>query len=145
MNSISFMQAFRRTGSMFSIALALGVLIVSGCEPGQGGADAPAVAPREPAEIGAAVPAGALSEEMLGEPVQVTGEVVQQCPASGCWFKVKAEGGETFIDLVPSDIRLSENHVGQQARVTGKVIKRGSELAVEATEVEFEPPGGELP
>ena len=85
------------------------------------------------------IPAGLLSEEMVGQTVSVTGEVVEQCPASGCWFKVKTESGETFVDLIPSPVRLSKNRAGQEARVTGEVVRRGSDLAIEAQQVEFGP------
>jgi hypothetical protein len=133
---------------MLVIALFSGALILTGCESGQSGTGGPTAVTPKKESIEADAPslsAGALSEEMLGQPVQVTGEVVQQCPASGCWFKVKTDSGETFIDLNPSDIRLSDNHVGERARITGKLIKRGSEFAVEATEVEFGRSGGDSP
>lgn len=136
------------------IALVPGLLIFSGCEPGTGRGSterttdaSPAVASKKTSiEISDAdTPAGELSEEMIGESVSVVGEVVQQCPASGCWFMVESESGDTFINLLTSDIRLSKDHVGQRARISGKVIKRGSELAVEASEVEFAPSGAGSP
>jgi len=90
------------------------------------------------------VPAGALEESMVGNTVRLTGEVVEQCPASGCWMKMKDGDGETFVDLLPSPVRLSENRVGQQAEITGEVVRRGSELAIKAQHVEFGPDAREV-
>lgn len=83
------------------------------------------------------VPAGALSEEMLGQRITVTGKVVEQCPAAGCWLRVETNNGATFVDLLSSPVRLSQNHVGEQAEITGEVIRRGSDFAVQAQRVEF--------
>lgn len=143
-----FLRGGYRTRGVALLALVSGLLIFSGCERAERTADAPPAAVTETTSIevrDADTPAGELSEAMAGEPVSVVGEVVQQCPASGCWFKVESESGETFINLLQSDIRLSKDHVGQRARIKGKVIKQGSDLAVEATEVEFAPSGTDAP
>lgn len=150
MGRMQFFQASWRTGGVLLLSTAPGLLIFSGCESRTGrgspdlSADAPAAVATEKASIemrDADTPAGGLADEMTGEAVSVVGEVVQQCPASGCWFMVESESGETFINLIPSGIRLSKDHVGQRARISGKVVQRGSELAVEASEVEFAPSG----
>lgn len=145
---------FCRTGGLRLLAVVLGLWIFSGCErrTGRGSAERateapPAVATEKPSieATDADTLAGGLSEEMAGAEVSVVGEVVQQCPASGCWFMVESESGDTFINLIPSGIRLSKDHVGQRARIRGNVIKRGSALAVEATDVEFAPSGTDSP
>ncbi|MCI0462005.1 MAG: hypothetical protein L0Z62_34065 [Gemmataceae bacterium] len=82
---------------------------------------------------------GCLSEEKVGETVAVAGNVVQQCPASGCWFRLKDDAGEVFVDLAPAKLRLTEDRVGQQAQVYGHVVKSGGGLRLEARYVEFAP------
>ncbi len=143
-----FWKAFYRTRGAAPVVLVSGLLIFSGCKPAERTTEAPADNVTEKASIEFSdgdTPAGELSEEMTGETVSLVGEVVQQCPASGCWFRVKSESDETFINLVRSDIRLSRDRIGQRARIKGKVTKWGSELAVEATDVEFAPSGTESP
>lgn len=149
-----FMGAFCRGGGWVLLALLPGLLLLSGCEAGgdRGSAEPATEAPPAIATEKTTIAvtdadrlAGELSEEVTGETVSVVGQVVQQCPASGCWFIVESESGETFINLIPSGIRLSKDRVGQRARVSGKVVERGSELAVEAREVEFAPSGAGLP
>lgn len=81
----------------------------------------------------------ALTEAMVGRSVAVQGEIVKQCPASGCWFQVQDETGEMFVDLNASEIRLTESVVGQQAEVSGRLVKLGGELQLEAEHVEFAP------
>jgi len=81
---------------------------------------------------------GSLSAESIGDVVTVAGEIVQQCPASGCWFQIKDESGQAFIDLIPSGLRLTEKRVGQKAQITGQVVKRGGDWALQAQDVQFE-------
>ena len=81
----------------------------------------------------------ALTDALVGESVVIQGEIVRQCPASGCWFQVKDETGKLFVDLNASEIRLTEPVVGQQAEVSGRLVKLGGELQLEAKHVEFAP------
>jgi hypothetical protein len=71
--------------------------------------------------------------------VAVEGEIVQQCPATGCWFRVKDDVGDAFVDLNPAKLRLQEKRVGQHAKVTGRVVKLGGQFRLEAQHVEFTP------
>lgn len=79
----------------------------------------------------------ALTADKLGQTVAVEGEIVQQCPASGCWFRVKDDAGEVFVDLAPAKLRLTKDRVGQHARVTGRVVKLGGQYRLEAQHVIF--------
>ena len=81
----------------------------------------------------------ALTEALVGKSVVIQGEIVRQCPASGCWFQVKDETGELFVDLNASEIRLTDPVVGQQAEVSGRLVKLGGELQLEAKHVDFAP------
>ncbi|MBI2826041.1 MAG: hypothetical protein HYX69_15255 [Planctomycetia bacterium] len=81
--------------------------------------------------------AGCMSDEKLGETVAIEGEVVQQCPATGCWFRMKDDAGEVFVDLAPAKLRLTEAREGQHAKVSGRVMKQSGQFRLEAQHVEF--------
>lgn len=83
------------------------------------------------------VTAEEISEDLLGQTIVIQGEVTQQCPAAGCWFRLKDPTGEVFVDLNSTDIRVRQDRVGDRAQLTGKVLKRGGELQVEAKTVQF--------
>lgn len=117
------------------------VIFLAGCNRGDDkrGSDASA-----PASLGEPVKgeaptvcAACLKEDKLGETVAIEGEIIQQCPASGCWFRLKDEAGEAFVDLAPAKLSLTEKREGQQAKVTGRVAKRGAQFRLEAQYVEF--------
>lgn len=133
---------FRTAATALFLGAVPAALFLGGCDSSVRPREVtpPATAEKTAAETDVpSIAAGSLSQEMVGQTVNVTGEVVEQCPASGCWLKLKAADGETFVDLIPSPVRLSENRVGQPARVTGEVVKRGSELAIKAQQAEFGP------
>ena len=75
----------------------------------------------------------------------IEGDIIQQCPASGCWFRMKDDAGEVFVELAPSKLRLTENREGQHAKVTGHVVKRGAQFRLEAQYVEFKPAKKDAP
>lgn len=148
-NEETGMRPFR---ARCSVLPALGVALLSaavfclaGCNRGadQGAGGSSAAAPSSLGEpVKGDVPtgcAGCLTEEKLGQTVAVEGEVVQQCPASGCWFRLKDDAGEAFVDLAPAKLRIQENRVGQHAKVTGRVVKQGGQFRLEAQHVEFTP------
>lgn len=116
-------------------------LFLAGCNRDDGNAGANASAPAtlgEPVE--GEVPtvcANCLTEEKLGETVAVEGEIIQQCPASGCWFRVKDDAGVAFVDLAPAKLRLTEKREGRHARVTGRVAKQGAQFRLEARHIQF--------
>lgn len=80
-----------------------------------------------------------MTNDKVGETLAIEGKIVQQCPASGCWFRMKDDGGEVFVDLAPAKLRLTEKREGQQAKVTGRVVKHGGQFRLEAQHVEFKP------
>ncbi len=142
------MKKSSRTTSLVQAATAVflpvalpAAMFLSGCDSNTGPQRVTRDTPAEKAAVEAdipSIPAGSLEESMVGSTVHLTGEVVEQCPASGCWMKMKGGSGETFVDLLPSPVRLSENRVGQNAQITGEVVRRGSDLAIKAQQVEFE-------
>lgn len=123
--------------------LVVGSLCLAGCDsaenasnsvggPGAGIGQAPA---QEVTEVAV----GELSEEMMGQSVEVEGTVTKQCPAVGCWLMVEDGSGEVFVDLNPSDLRLKKNREGERAEVIGRVAKQGGRLRLEAQSVRFGP------
>lgn len=83
------------------------------------------------------VDTGSLSEDKIGTSLAVEGKIVQQCPSTGCWFRMKDDAGEVFVDLAPAKLRLTDKRVGQQAKVTGRLVKQGGQLRLEARHVEL--------
>jgi hypothetical protein len=137
-----------RTATMWTIGTSLLVaaaFAATGCnaEP-RDGASGPAATGRaaasEPApEKVPTVCTGCVTEERLGQTVAVEAGVSQQCPASGCWLRLKDNAGEVMVDLAPKKLILTEQRVGERAKVTGKVVKKGGRIWLEAEKVEFSP------
>ena len=140
-----------RTRNMWTVATGLllaAVVAATGCtaEPRESGAPPNDRSAEEPAP--AKVPTvctGCITEERLGQTVAVEAAVAQQCPARGCWFRMKDDSGEVMVDLAPQRLELSENRVGQKATVTGTVVKKGGKFWLEAKKVEFTPAGKDTP
>lgn len=126
---------------VLSPAIALGVV---GCGSSDRSSGSPASTLGEPpaGEV-PTVTAGSLSDDIVGETVQIEGEVVKQCPAVGCWFIVKDQTGEVFVDLNPAELRLKAQREGQHAQVTGRVAKQAGQFRLEARSVRFD--SGEKP
>lgn len=127
------------------ILIVISSLGIMGCDSGT---NTPQLTTRlgdPPANDVPQVSAEAVSAETVGETVRVKGEVVQQCPATGCWLILKDETGQAFVDLNPAGLRLTETHKGEQAQVVGRVAKKGSQYRLEAQSVEFgsDEPGNE--
>jgi len=131
--------------------LSVTVFLLAGCnrDADQGAGGSSAATPSSLGEpVKGDVPtvcAGCLTEEKLGQTVAVEGEVIQQCPASGCWFRMKDDVGVVFVDLAPAKLRLTEKHEGQHAKVTGRVAKQGGQFRLEAQHVEFTPATKDAP
>lgn len=140
-----------RTRTMWTAAT--GCLFVTiavvGCDPGPSGGAAAATdrtAAQDPAsEKVPAVCTGCVTEERLGQTVAVKAVVAHQCPARGCWFRMKDDAGEVMVDLGPGKLELAEDRVGQTANVTGKVVRKGGKLWLEARKVEFGAAGKDTP
>lgn len=127
-----------------SVALvASAVLGVAGCQsqnesPSKGqseSADTPVTTQVVPA--GSEKSISSLTEIQIDETVAVRGGIVQQCPAVGCWIRIKDDTGELFVDLKPGSLELNEKRVGQQVRVSGRLVKHGGQLQLEAGHMEF--------
>lgn len=124
------------------VIAALAVTGLAGCNAEKRGGDSTSAAP---SAIGTPVSGDVplvctqclKDEQYLGQTVTIEGEVIQQCPAAGCWFRIKDDIGEGFIDLSASNLTVQGERVGQHAKVTGKVVKKGGQMRIEAEHVEF--------
>lgn len=123
--------------------LSAAALGLAGCNRGadQGAGGSSAAAPSTLGEpVKGDVPTvctSCLSEDKLGQTVAVEGEVIQQCPASGCWFRLKDDAGVAFVDLAPAKLSVQGQRVGQHAKVTGRVVRAGGQFRLQAQHVEF--------
>lgn len=155
MNEETGMRPFRAThralpavGLAILSAVAVGLAGCNrGAEPGAGGSWAAA-----PSTIGEpatgdvmTVCTSCLAKDKLGQTVAVEGEVIQQCPASGCWFRLKDEAGVAFVDLAPAKLSVQGERVGQHAKVTGRVARVGGQFRLQAQHVEFKPAQPDAP
>lgn len=140
------MRRFPRPYFLPALGLAFAVAGLAGCNAQKGGGDGD-TGSGPPATIGAPV-SGEVplvctqclkDEKYVGQTVTIEGEVIQQCPAAGCWFRIKDDIGEGFIDLSPANLTVQGERVGQHAKVTGKVVKKGGQMRIEAEHVEFSP------
>lgn len=127
----------RHASILLTVSLfALGVALLNGCSPPErDSAKRPSeeVEYNEPPE-----PYDTLSADKVGQSVSVEGKVLQQCPSSGCWLIMETNNKPMFVDLSRSSTRLSNSRVGERVRVEGEVKPRGSQLAIEASRIEFE-------
>ncbi len=82
---------------------------------------------------------GCVTEARLGQTVKLNATVADQCRGRGCWLRLKDDAGELMVDLGPKKLDLTGDRVGQKAAVTGKVVKKGDKLWVEAETVNFSP------
>ena len=140
MNTRRTRTAAYALGAGFVIAAAL---FAAGCDPGAGTGGGPAATDRgATGDPGKKIPTGGTSivtEDKVEQAVAVEAKVDQQCPARGCWLRLKDDAGDVMVDLAPSKLELAEDKVGQRARVTGEVVKKGGRLWLKAEKVEFLP------
>ena len=75
--------------------------------------------------------------DYLRKDVRVSGSIARQCPATGCWFFLKApDGRELKVELGDTLPRLPQ-HVGGTAVVEGQLIPFGTGTEFIGTAVEF--------
>ncbi|MBM3332414.1 hypothetical protein FJY68_11305 [candidate division WOR-3 bacterium] len=63
-----------------------------------------------------------------GKDVLVAGKITSECP-SGCWFWVKDETGEIYVDIHPTNLSIPQR-VGKTVRAMGKVILESGQPSV---------------
>ena len=131
--------AYRDSSFFLGIALmALFAIGLTGCGASNESAEPVAKEGQPPEETAAPQSAASIDDDAIGKMLTIEGEVVKQCPAVGCWFIVKDESGEVFVDLNPSGMHLKQKREGEHARVTGRVTKTGGKYQLEAAHIEFD-------
>jgi hypothetical protein len=80
--------------------------------------------------------------QLTGKPVpgnvKVEGQIVRQCPVSGCWFYLDDGKGRQFkIDLGQTLPQLPQK-IGHTAKVEGRLVQEGNEPVLEGNSVEFQ-------
>jgi hypothetical protein len=76
-------------------------------------------------------------EDHLRQERRVSGVIVRQCPATGCWFFLKdPEGRELKVEL-SGTLRKLPPRVGRTAEVEGRLIRYGEGLEFVGGSVEF--------
>jgi len=118
--------------------VALFAIGLTGCGASNDSAEPVAKMGQPPEETVAPQSAASIDDEAIGKMLTIEGEIVKQCPAVGCWFIVKDESGEVFVDLKPAGLRLEQKREGEHATVTGRVIKSGGKYQLEAEHIQFD-------
>jgi hypothetical protein len=117
-------------------ALACAALLAAGC--GKSGAAGQHFG--EPFTAAAQATIGELlatPDAFARKPVRVTGTIVRQCPASGCWFLLSdGQGHELKAELGDYLPKLPQN-IGHSAEVEGELIRAGDAHAFIGTRVTF--------
>jgi predicted metalloprotease len=80
--------------------------------------------------------------DILGNPktyggriVTVKGKIVTEC-GSGCWFTLQDGNAVIYIDLAPNNMVIPQKK-GSTARVTGEIIREGSDVYMVGSKVDF--------
>ena len=76
-----------------------------------------------------------LDSTISGKKVTVSGNISSQCMSSGCWFVLRDDTGQVFINLAPNNM-IVPPRMERPAKVTGTVITRPGELQIVADGVE---------
>jgi hypothetical protein len=80
--------------------------------------------------------------QLLAKPVpgnvRVDGQIVRQCPVSGCWFYLDdGKGRQIKIDLGKTLPQLPQK-IGRRAKAEGRVVLMGNEPVLIGSSVEFQ-------
>jgi uncharacterized protein YdeI (BOF family) len=76
-----------------------------------------------------------LKPELLGKEVTVEGRVYTQCLSDGCWFVLKDDTGQVYVDLSRHNITLPGRQ-GKKVKASGTVTAVQSNLLLVARGVE---------
>lgn len=76
-----------------------------------------------------------LKPDLIGKNITVEGRIATQCASNGCWFYLKDETGQVYIDLSYNGFALP-SLPNKKAIATGMVARSKSALLLVATGVE---------
>jgi len=68
--------------------------------------------------------------------VTLEGIVTEQCPATGCWLRMRVTKGDAWVDLGTHGIEDRRPLVGRRIRATGSVETRGGRTWLVAHQIE---------
>jgi len=77
--------------------------------------------------------------------VTLEGVVVDQCPARGCWLRMRGTEGGTWVDLGVHGIEARRTLAGRRVRATGTFETRGGRTWLVAHRLELLPDGASFP
>lgn len=111
---------------------AVALLMLAGCQ------SAPQHTLGKPdADAKAASVGSLMTASVPSSPVLVRGTLVEKCPVTGCWFKLRDKSGTIKIDLRASGATAAEIGLGAEVTVTGKPTRAADEAVVEASGVTY--------
>jgi uncharacterized protein YdeI (BOF family) len=77
-----------------------------------------------------------LDTNIVGKSVSLEGKIVSQCGSNGCWFVLRDDTGQIFINLAPRNLTLPPR-MNMSAKVTGTVNIVQGQLQVFAEGIEI--------
>jgi uncharacterized protein YdeI (BOF family) len=78
-----------------------------------------------------------LQQDLLGQKITLEGRIVSQCASSGCWFYLKDDTGQMFIDLSRNGFELP-SLPNRRVKVSGTVARAQQAFLLIATGVEVQ-------
>jgi uncharacterized protein YdeI (BOF family) len=76
-----------------------------------------------------------LQKNLLGQKVTLEGKIVSQCQSNGCWFFLKDDTGQIYIDMATNKFSLP-SMPNKQVAASGTVAKSQKNIVLVATGVE---------
>jgi len=73
-------------------------------------------------------------EKYENQTVKIKGEIILECP-TGCWFNLKDESGEIYVDIRPNGLALPQK-VGHEAGVERKAVAQDAKIMIGGKGVE---------
>ncbi len=69
--------------------------------------------------------------------INVTGVMIEKCPAAGCWFRLRDSTGVIKVNTKSAGFVVVDVPLETKMTVTGKVIGEGGEAEIEATGLKY--------
>jgi uncharacterized protein YdeI (BOF family) len=76
-------------------------------------------------------------EARPSQTVSLSGVMVEKCPASGCWFRLRDGTGTIRVDTRGAGFVVTNVPLQSHVTVMGKVTKRGDEKSVLASALRY--------
>jgi uncharacterized protein YdeI (BOF family) len=76
-------------------------------------------------------------EARHGEQVTVSGSLQDKCPVAGCWFHLSDGKTRLRVDTKAAGFTITDVPLQTTITVQGRVIKRGSEVSLDATGLQY--------